>query len=507
MSTPASWNPPVFYQPSNSEETFSIPPLVYRPYNPESPSWSKTSVDTIVGTPPAKSETSIVLEKLPWDGYLEEDIPDKTQGKVMRDLRHLVFTIYHRLFGVVFITNMAILIALLAYGVNSQRLGLITVANIFVAIMMRQDYVVNAFFFVFTSVPPSWPLWFRLLMAKVYHLGGIHSGAAVSATLWLGVLAGQGTRELARGGEISVATVEITWIILMFLVGIIVFAVPALRSKSHDTFERVHRFMGWTATALVWAQVISLTNDWKGDASLGYALVHSAPMWLMFIITGSLILPWARLRKVPVRAVVLSDHAVRLFVNYKVFGFHPRPVPGSFSRVSLDPLNEWHAFANVPVPGTDEFSLVVSQAGDWTKELIRNPPKEIYFRGTPVAGVLRVNIMFRRVLFVATGSGIGPIAPCLFEKRQPSRLLWTGANIVKTFGTDLVDAVKEADPDACIYDTRVHGRPDMVKLTYKMVKDFDAEAVVIISNEPLTKKVVYGMMSRGIPAFGAIWDS
>lgn len=62
--------------------------------------------------------------------------------------------------------------------------------------------------------------------------------------------------------------------------------------------------------------------------------------------------------------------------------------------------------------------------------------------------------MFRRVVFVATGSGIGPIAPCLFEKRQPARLLWTGANIVKTFGTDLVNAVKEAEPDACIYGTR-----------------------------------------------------
>ena len=56
-------------------------------------------------------------------------------------------------------------------------------------------------------------------------------------------------------------------------------------------------------------------------------------------------------------------------------------------------------------------------------------------------------------------------------------------------------------------DTRVHGKPDMVKLTYRLVKEFEAEAVVIISNEPLTRKVVYGMMSRGIPAFGAIWDS
>lgn len=56
-------------------------------------------------------------------------------------------------------------------------------------------------------------------------------------------------------------------------------------------------------------------------------------------------------------------------------------------------------------------------------------------------------------------------------------------------------------------DTREHGRPDLVKLTYRMVKAFNAEAVVVISNQPLTDKVVYGMMSRGIPAFGAIWDS
>ena len=47
----------------------------------------------------------------------------------------------------------------------------------------------------------------------------------------------------------------------------------------------------------------------------------------------------------------------------------------------------------------------------------------------------------------------------------------------------------------------------MVKLTYRLVKEFNAEAVCIISNQKLTQKVVYGMTSRGIPAFGAIWDS
>ena len=58
-----------------------------------------------------------------------------------------------------------------------------------------------------------------------------------------------------------------------------------------------------------------------------------------------------------------------------------------------------------------------------------------------------------------------------------------------------------------ILDTRKYGKPDMVKLTYRLVREFNAEAVCIISNQKLTRKVVYGMVSRGIPAFGAIWDS
>jgi phosphoribosylamine-glycine ligase len=70
-----------------------------------------------------------------------------------------------------------------------------------------------------------------------------------------------------------------------------------------------------------------------------------------------------------------------------------------------------------------------------------------------------------------------------------------------------VDSLLAANPETVIYDTREHRKPDMVKLTYRLVQEFNAEAVIIISNEPLTRKVVYGMMSRGIPAFGAIWDS
>jgi len=168
---------------------------------------------------------------------------------------------------------------------------------------------------------------------------------------------------------------------------------------------------------------------------------------------------------------------------------------------------EWHGFATVPEPGKTGYSLVVSKAGDWTSRQIENPPKELWVRGIPTFGVLRIVPLFKRVVFVATGSGIGPCAPCILEQRVPIRLLWTSPNVRQTFGDKLVDSIVKASPDAVIYDTRTHGKPDMVKLTYRLVREFNAEAVCIISNQKLTQKVVYGMMSRGIPAFGAIWDS
>ena len=39
------------------------------------------------------------------------------------------------------------------------------------------------------------------------------------------------------------------------------------------------------------------------------------------------------------------------------------------------------------------------------------------------------------------------------------------------------------------------------------VREFDAEAVFVVSNKPATLRLVHGFEQRGIPAFGPIWDS
>jgi hypothetical protein len=96
----------------------------------------------------------------------------------------------------------------------------------------------------------------------------------------------------------------------------------------------------WAATALVWALIVLLTNDYKeADISLAHALRTNASFWMVCVITLSIISSWARLRKVNVRSVVLSNHAIRLYFDYVT------PKTGHFVRISKSPLMEWHSFA------------------------------------------------------------------------------------------------------------------------------------------------------------------
>lgn len=103
-----------------------------------------------------KSEAASTQEEgYAWSGYEDDEIPDKTQGRILRNLRHQIFTLYRRLFSLVFITNMTIFILILIRGADAQQIAQIAVANLFCAILMRQDYVINAFFNVFCAVPTS----------------------------------------------------------------------------------------------------------------------------------------------------------------------------------------------------------------------------------------------------------------------------------------------------------------------------------------------------------------
>ena len=426
------------------------------------------------------------------------------QPLLRRMWKHRYLMHYHRLIALVVIVNLV----LLGYGlrqwqwwtaesINLTALSNLVVVNIGLAILIRQQYVINLLFKVATSVPTSWPLRLRAMMGKVYHFGGIHVGGAIVGTLWFGAFVGSLIVSWVNGlPGVSLVTMIVTGILLVLLLAIIALSMPQFRAKYHDQFELMHRFGGWTALLLFWVQTVLFINDQGGS------LLAAPGFWVLLVVTFSVALPWMRLKKVPVQIERPSSHVALVRFNHGV-----TPFAGSSTAVSRSPLTEWHSFANVPAPGQDGFRLTISRAGDWTGQLIDDMPSHVWVKGIPTAGVGNIDKLFKRVVWIATGSGIGPTLPHLLAHTAPARLVWSTRTPRKTYGDALVDEILESEPNALIWDTNENGRPDLVQLAYDAVQEFDAEAVIVISNKKLTWQVVYGMESRGIPAYGAIWDS
>lgn len=389
--------------------------------------------------------------------------------------KHPRFMHYNRLIALVVVVNLALLPGLDLTATTAADLAL---GNFALAVVIRQQYVINLLFRLATGAPTSWPLAVRWTLAKVYHFGGLHVGGAVVGSVWFAVSVVLLTA--------SPAALVVSYALVALLAGIMVTALPAFRAKRHDVFEKAHRFGGWAALVLLWAQ----------------ALLLDANVVLLAVITVSVALPWTRLRRVPVRIERPSGHVALARFDHGV-----TPFAGSSTAISRSPLTEWHSFANVPAPGQPGFRLTISRAGDWTGSFIDDAPSHVWVKGITTAGVANIEVLFRKVVYVATGSGIGPCLPHLLARKVPARLVWATRDPRVTYGDELVDEILAVQPDAVIWDTGSNGKPDMVALAYEAYRDFGAEAVICISNKKLTWQVVHGLERRGIPAYGAIWDS
>lgn len=438
-------------------------------------------------------------------------LPEKRYNRMMRNVRWTVFSVYRRLNISVVTANVITMVVLACQkkllSMTPDSAATAVSVNLSVAVLVRQELVVNALFWIFGKCPQSFPLRLRRLAAKIYHLGGMHSGAAMGATIWfaifnVAIVKAYRSKYLANNRE---AISTITAILDVLLISIVVVAHPAIRARIHNTFEFVHRFAGWTSLGLFWA-LFGLLVDARMRANGNTVSIQSAVganpiFWTLLISTISVASPWIWLRKVPVNAEHLSDHAIRLHFSYTNLPLCAAP------RVSDNPLLEWHAFAGIPEEDGQGFSILVSKAGDWTTKLIRSPPTKLWVRGIPTMGVLHIAPIFKKVILVATGSGIGPVLSLLTKVRINCRILWSTPNPEATYSSNVIDNVCLADPAAIIINTSVSGRPDLVNQAYELYVNSGAEAIFIISNPRVTRTVVYGLESRGVPIFAPIFDS
>lgn len=423
----------------------------------------------------ARPDVVLLPAKLPW---------------IRRILKHPRLMQSNRLALLVVVANVVVLLG----GVHGVAdLALVAQVNFAVGILVRQQLLVNCLSRLVMKVPKSWPLRVRWAFAKGYHLGGLHVGGAVCGTLWFLALT------VAAIGQVGAALQLVYCVQAVLLLAIVITARPSARAKHHDRFERVHRYGGWTLSILFWIGALLLAAERRGP--LLAAIAGTPTVWVLVVTTLSSLAPWMLLRRVPIDVIRPSSHVALVHSRYG------RPMAGSSRSIARHPLQQWHSFAVIPTPGVPGFRMAVSRAGDWTGEFIDDPPSHMWVRGVATAGMANYGLVFRRVVYVATGSGIGPILAHILASRVPGKLVWVTRDPVKTYGQHLVDEILAAQPDALIWDTDAHGKPDMVKLAYSAYADSGAEAVICVSNRKVTWSVVHGLEQLGIPALGPIWDS
>lgn len=388
------------------------------------------------------------------------------------------------------------------------------IANFTVAVSIRQPYMINFFYHGFWRVPRTTSLWLRHTIARLYEYGGVHSGCAISSFIWFCLFAGFLVQEavVSRQQQTSSETVVCVIIMVMLLTTIIIFALPQMRRRYHDHFEKWHRFGGWVTLGVFWAALVLFQRDEHrhagGSDLLALEMVKLPITWPLLFLSINAIWPWLMLRKVRVvRTENLSDHAIRIYFDPK-----EKIIPTHGVAISKTPLLEWHSFAAMnDFDGTagGSSSIVVSRAGDWTSDAIRNPRPYYYMKGIHMAGPGTMAKIFHRVVFMCTGSGAGPVLAALpiLVGDVGLRIIWSTPNPREVFGDKICDALLKADPDAIIWDTRKHRRPDLVEMATRVYQESSAEALFFISNQKLTKTVVGALRRKGVAAFAPIFDS
>ena len=385
-----------------------------------------------------------------------------------------------------------------------------SVANLLIAILVRQDYVKNLMYHACWSVPHSAPLWLRRRLALVYENGGVHSGAAASALLWFAVFTGFLWTDFARNAFTDPAVLTFDCMLAALLLAIVVTAIPQVRRRYHNSFENVHRWAGWFGIALFWCALVLFARDevrQNPGVSLGRSLVRLPAFWMLIIVSLHAVYPWVLLRKVAVvRSDRLTDHAIRLYFDPK-----EKIPPLHGLSISNAPLHEWHAFAAIPDDGSEcgAASCIISRAGDWTAKTIESPAPYYYMRGIHATGVLAMAQIFRTVVVMATGSGIGPCLSTFGHMpRTKIRIIWSAPDPRGIFGDKIYNRVLREDPEAIIWDTRRDGRrPDLVRMAGDLYHAISAEAVFFISNRNLTRKVIRSLKERHVAAFAPVFDS
>ncbi|KAI0302371.1 hypothetical protein B0F90DRAFT_1816577 [Multifurca ochricompacta] len=449
------------------------------------------------------------------------------KSKTTRRIRfQLWFNTYKKFFTFIVLLNLVglILATVHVWQYPWKYTGALALGNFLTAVLMRNELFGRLLYSLVNKLFAKWtPLWFRLGCTSILqHLGGVHSGCAASGFAWLLfrlILAFSNRKD--NPNAVLFAGI-VTSIAMAMCIGS---AFPWVRNTHHNVFERHHRFIGWFGLFFTWIFVAlgdsydANTHTWNvnampscigrtsGSASHDcfvrkaiHKFASNAPDYCFCFC--SILTPWFTVRKVKVDVEVPSSKVA-------IIRFERGMQQGLLARVSRSSIMEYHAFGIVSTYAKHHY-IICGVQGDFTRELVLNPPTHLWTRELKFAGVSNTSTLYRR------GSVYAPEQESaqLFQRasrveialRQSSDwyLIWIGSEQEKTFGPTISGLIhRHLGPERMtLWDSKKRGgRPDIMRVVKEVYTMWRAEVVFITSNRQGNQEIMEGCKEARIPAF------
>ncbi|PLW17755.1 hypothetical protein PCANC_06889 [Puccinia coronata f. sp. avenae] len=404
------------------------------------------------------------------------------------------------LFLVVTVQAVMILFTLFSGGSFARnQLSALVTGNMLVAITVRSEWVIRFFYWVSIKFFRRWtPLKFRVLVVAIlYHIGGLHSGCGISAMMWLVLSWGYHIMDRHLYHYLVLASLFLSMIVAFTICAL---ATPLVRALNHNIFEITHRFLGWLG--IITSFVFVITSSWwdvekQSWRPSGKHLVRQEDLWFMIAIIPLVVGQWITVRNVPVTVQSPCRKASVIRVPGGL-------TSGLHTRISRGGLREWHIFGSVSEgKQADCHYIVMAVQGGFTRAMNKDQPETLYTKTWKPCGLPYFSRLFDKGVAICTGSGIGAVGSTCIQ-HQDWFLIWIGGDLEKTYGTDFMNFIKSRIPPErlLIWDTKGPlGRPDVNVELEKVYKQWNAQVALFIGSPALNKSVLRTSRARGIPVF------
>ncbi|TAQ87054.1 hypothetical protein B7494_g4623 [Chlorociboria aeruginascens] len=446
------------------------------------------------GITPGKS---VVAISQPFPAKQQATKPTVSKATSMKRrwiLFQLWFNTYRKFFTFVTMLNLTgiVMAANGRFPYAEKHLGALVLGNLLCAILMRNELFLRCLYTIAIYGLRSWaPVSIKLAVTSILqHVGGIHSGCAISGASWLVYKIVNIIQDRALQPKSVIATGIVT---NMFIIISVLSAYPWVRNYHHNIFERHHRFIGWLGLAATWAFVVlgdtydTALGKWRSNAN---SLLSAQELWFAVFMT-SVLIPWLTLRKVAVEVEIPSPKVA-------ILRFERGIQQGLLGRISRTSVMEYHAFGIISEGRKSPYHyMICGVQGDFTETLVADPPKAVWTR----------ELKFEESASVLEPE-LGQRCPPAF-RTQNWFLIWIGSDQERTFGSTITGLIHtHIEPERMIlWDSKKRGRrPDTVQLLKDTWTSFGAEVIFITSNMRGNDEMMEGCRAAGLHAFGTLWD-